>query len=144
MKLSEQGINLVKQFEGFSAVPYKDTAGKPTIGYGHLIKPGEKFGAVSPNEAKGLLEKDVFVAEDVINRSVRATLNQNQFDALVSFVYNLGATNFLKSTLLKKLNIGDFTGAAKEFERWSNVDGKPSKGILNRRLKEKELFLTAV
>jgi GH24 family phage-related lysozyme (muramidase) len=140
MKTSAVGIALIKQFEGFSAIPYRDVVGKMTIGFGHLIKPGEVFGAVSSIEATSLLIKDVGFAEDCINKNVTAELDQNQFDALCSFVYNLGCANFLSSTLLKYVNLYNFELAAAEFGRWNHAGGKSIAGLTRRRAAEAALF----
>jgi lysozyme len=147
MKTSAAGINFIKLFEGYSATPYKDTAGKPTIGYGHLIKPGEVFGAVSNSQATALLAADLESAEDAVTRLVKVTLTQTQFDACVSWVYNLGETNFKTSTLLADINQGaDNIGIYPQFLRWCNqtVDGKLQKvmGLYYRRLAEATLFKT--
>lgn len=149
MKTSENGIKFLKDREGFRATPYKDTGGKLTIGFGHLVKPGEVFGALSSVEATALLERDVAIAETCINNFVREPLNQNEFDALISFVFNLGCANFKGSTLLKLLNKGDFDAAANEFVKWchvTDVEGVHIRdiGLLNRRNLEKELFLRSM
>lgn len=142
MEVSDKGLSLIKQFEGFSAIPYKDTGGRMTIGFGHLIKKGEVFGAISSVEAASLLMQDVQFAVNCIEDNATAELTQNEFDALVSFVYNLGCANFKSSTLLKYVNLYNMELAAGEFKKWGNVNGKPSKGLLNRRLKEAALFST--
>jgi lysozyme len=147
MKTSAAGVNFIKTFEGYSATPYKDSAGKPTIGYGHLIKPGEVFGAVSNSQATTLLATDLGFAEDAVNRLVTVTLTQPQFDACVSWVYNLGATAFGNSTLLADINQGtDNIGIYPQFLRWCNqtVNGVLEKvvGLYYRRLAEATLFKT--
>lgn len=147
MKTSAAGINFIKMFEGYSATPYKDSAGKPTIGYGHLIKSGEVFGAVSNAQATSLLAEDVGFAEEAVNTSVKVSLTQPQFDALVSWVFNLGAGNFKSSTLLADINKGtDNIGIYPQFLRWCNqtVNGKLEKvvGLYYRRLAEATLFKT--
>ena len=156
MQTSENGIDLIKGFEGFSAVPRPDINGINEIGFGHDIKPGETFTSVDENDATDLLCKDLAYFESIINDNVIAPLNQNQFDALVSFVYNVGPgrggvkDGFLhlrsgaESTMLRKLNAGDYEGAAAQFLNWDNADGVESEGLYNRRTKEMELFLTAV
>ena len=140
MNISKHGLELIKSFEGFRAVPYKDIAGYPTIGFGHKIVAGEVFGAISSLEATNLLEKDVQWAVTIINSAVMVLINQNEFDALCSFTYNVGAHAFATSTLLKLLNEEDFEGAAKEFLKWDRAGGKVSAGLLARRQKEKVLF----
>ena len=143
MKTSSDGLNLIKRFEGYSAIPYKDIAGRLTIGYGHLIKPGEVFGAVSNLDATNLLAGDVSWAEDVVNESVKVELNQAQFDALVDFTYNLGSGNFQKSTLLGYINGGNsMDQITTQFLAWDRAGGQVSQGLLNRRESEAKLYST--
>lgn len=147
MKISENGLNLIKQFEGLSLVPYLCSAGVPTIGWGNTFYENMKKvtmqdEAITRERADSLfnfLVTSNFV--NVVNRLVIVDINQNQFDALVSFVYNLGSGNFEKSTLLKKVNQSDFIGASLEFEKWNKANGKVLNGLTKRRLAEKELFL---
>jgi lysozyme len=140
MKISEAGVEFVKQFEGFSATPYPDPVGKNTIGYGHLIKPGETFDTVTENQAIQLLGQDLLWAESVVNRAVLVTLNQNQFDALVDFVFNVGSANFHNSLMLSNLNQGDFDSAADEFKFWDHSGGVEIEGLERRREAERVLF----
>ena len=143
MITSWDGIKLISKFEGFSATTYKDVGGKPTIGYGHLIKEGEDIQSPIDNvTALSLLQNDVKEAEGFVNEYVTVPLQQYEFDALVSFTYNLGGHNLLESTLLEKLNHRDYQGAANEFPKWDRVNGQVVDGIENRRNKEKDLFLT--
>ncbi len=145
MELSRNGLNLIKTFEGFSSTPYLCPAGKSTIGYGHLIKKGEEFPitGIAEEEAQELLAKDTGYAQSAVCQAVVVPLTQNQYDALVSFTFNLGGTNLLRSTLLRKLNDGDYTGCAPEFLRWDRVNGIIVAGLTRRRKAEMELFLTA-
>lgn len=106
MFISNKGIEALKQSEKFRAEPYKCPAGKLTIGYGHVISDDESFAAITENEAEEILRKDIEVAERCIWRAVRVPLSQDQFDSLVSFIFNVGCHAFLKSTLLKELNNG--------------------------------------
>ena len=147
MKISNNGLDLIKEFEGFSSTPYLCPAGIPTIGYGSTYyedgtKVTLKDKAITEQRATELLE---FIANKTfsenINKVVKAPLNQNQFDALVSFAYNIGNKNFNWSTLLKKLNLSDYEGASSEFLRWNQANGKILNGLVSRRQKEKELFL---
>lgn len=142
MKISKEGLNLIKKFEGFSAVPYDDIAGYPTIGYGHKIVAGEVFTSVTEEEAVNLLEKDCTWAVTIINSSVTVMLDQHQFDALCSFTYNVGAHAFATSTLLKRLNEEKYGEAANEFLKWCHAGGKRSEGLFKRRKQEREYFLT--
>ncbi|CAK0744541.1 lysozyme [Gammaproteobacteria bacterium] len=141
LKISQAGIELVKQFEGLRLKVYKDAAGLPTIGYGHLIKPGEKFAAgITEKQAELMLVGDLVSAQEAVRKWVNVALTQGQFDALVSLVFNFGAGNFRKSTLLKKLNAGDFAGVADEFLRWNKAGGKVAEGLRRRRMAEKSMF----
>jgi lysozyme len=142
MKTSQKGTDLIKQFEGTVLKVYKDAVGLPTIGIGHLIKHNESFTTITQQQAEELLAKDLVQFEVGVTKAVRVTLNQNQFDALVSFSFNLGLGNLNSSTLLRKLNAGDYQGAASEFERWNKAGGKILTGLTRRRLAEKGLFLS--
>lgn len=140
MKASQKAIDLIKEFEGFEPRPYDDAVGIKTIGYGHVIRPGESFTGLTESEATSLLCKDLEKAENAILGYVERPLSQGQFDALCSFVFNLGSGNFSKSTLLRKINAGDFAGAADEFKRWDKAGGKVLAGLTRRRLAEAEIF----
>ncbi|MRT06985.1 glycoside hydrolase family protein [Pantoea agglomerans] len=141
MKVSNNGINLIKRFEGLELKSYKDSVGILTIGYGHThaVKAG---GVITGEQADAFLREDLQVAELTVNTNVKVNLTQGQFDALVSFVFNLGSGNFVKSTLIKKLNAGDYAGAADEFSKWVNAGGKKLPGLVKRRAAEREVFLT--
>ena len=141
--ISEQGLALLKQFEGFSACAYVCPAGKNTIGYGHVIGEGEDFdGGVTEEEAEIILRQDVGSVERMVCQQVETVLSQSQFDAVVCLVYNIGCYAFEKSSLLKFLRQGDFADAAGQFERWSFADGKKLPGLLQRRSMERSLFLS--
>jgi len=140
MKTSNSGIELIKRSEGFRPTVYKDIAGLRTIGYGHLMLPTDKMERLTQEEGIVLLQKDLGNAEGCVNRLVIVEINQNQFDALVSFVFNLGCGAFSKSTLLRKINEGKNVDAAKEFLKWVYAGGKKSAGLLNRRIEESKLF----
>lgn len=140
MKISQKGIDLLKEFEGFEAKPYLCSAGKKTIGYGHVILVGENFDSVSIERAEALLRKDVEIAEKAINLNVDVKISQYQFDAIACFVFNVGVGAFIKSTLREKLNMGDYKGASEQFLRWDKVNGKSVAGLLIRRKKERALF----
>lgn len=147
MRTSERGIELIKQFEGFSPTVYVCPAGKKTVGYGHVVRKNETFdNPLTESEATQLLIEDLSRRyEPPVLAMVEVALSQNQFDALVSFVYNVGAANFESSTLLRKLNHDDYTGAADEFLRWTKatVGGvkKELAGLVRRRNAERDLFL---
>ena len=143
MKTSPQGIEQIKVFEGFRSMPYLDTANKLTVGYGHLMVPGDGVVEGSPitmGQATSLLAKDLETAENCIN-SANLQLKQNEFDACVSFTYNLGVGSFQRSTLLKLLKMGQMEGAANEFPKWSMVAGEHSQSLLKRRVAEQDCFL---
>jgi lysozyme len=145
MKTSNKGIELIKQFEGLRLKAYKDQKGVWTIGYGHTggVKSGD---VITEQEAEKLLENDLKTAENAVNEQ-NLSLSQNQFDALVSFVYNVGTRNFRTSTLLKKakVNANDPTIRA-EFPRWNKIEKNgvyiPDRGLTRRRKKEAELYFT--
>ena len=140
MKTSNNGINLIKEFEGCKLSSYKCPAGVWTIGYGHTknVKQGMK---ITNEHATNLLKDDLKTYEGYVNKYVKVKLNQNQFDALVSFTFNCGGGALKSSTLLKKLNKGDYTGAANELLRWNKANGKILAGLTRRRQAEKALFL---
>lgn len=141
MKISQDGLNLIKEFEGFSADAYLCPAGVWTIGYGHIgnVEEGQ---TVTEEEAEELLRHDVAFAEDAVTDYVEGDLTQGQFDALVCFVYNIGAGAFRTSTLLYLLNQGNSEGAAEQFLRWNKAGGKVLAGLTRRRKAERELFLS--
>ncbi|TCB77424.1 lysozyme [Acinetobacter sp. ANC 4173] len=145
MKTSNDGVELIKGFEGLRLSAYDDGVGVWTIGFGTIkypngvrVKRGEKCTKV---QAEQYLRNDLITFENAVNQLVKAPLNQNQFDALVSFTYNLGETNLRSSTLLKKLNAKDYKGAAAEFLKWNKAGGKVMSGLVKRRETEMELFL---
>lgn len=139
MKTSKAGIDLIKSFEGCRLVAYKCPAGVWTIGYGHTfgVRAGQK---ITQKQAEDFLKSDLQVYEKGVEKAVRVKLNQNQFDALVSFSYNCGLGALRSSTLLKKLNKGDYKGASAEFPRWNKANGRILAGLKRRRKEEKALF----
>lgn len=143
VKLSQSGLDLIKQFEGFSATPYTDASGH-SIGFGHFIRPGESFTSVTPVQAEALLAADTAIADAAVSRLVRVALSQNQHNALVSLVFNIGVGAFENSTLLRRLNSGDYRGAADEFRRWIYSGGVIDHALVDRRAVERELFLRDV
>ena len=147
MKTSNKGKAIIKQYEGFRAKPYLCPAGVPTIGYGATYyadgrKVTLKDAPISEADADNLLDKMLGKYEDAVNRYVQVPITQNQFDALVSFCYNLGQEALRKSTLLKKLNNKDYKGAADAFLNWVYASGKKLQGLVNRRTDEHKLFLS--
>lgn len=148
MRISEKGLNLIKKYEGFSSKPYMCPANVPTIGYGSTYYPNETKvkmidDKISEEEATQLLE---YIAQkdfgSAVNKFVIVDLTQNQFDALVSFAYNIGRTAFENSTLLKLLNRGEYEAAADQFEKWNKSGGRVLNGLTKRRFDEQKLFLS--
>jgi len=144
VEINQAGLDLIESFEGFSPVPYRDGAGNLTIGFGHLILPGETFTSLTREAALHLLYLDAQVAVNAVNNEVEVPLTQDQFNALVDFTYNLGVGAFESSTLLKLLNEGNYVAAADQFPLWDHAGGVVEPGLLVRREKEKALFLTGV
>lgn len=141
MRISQSGIDLIKEFEGCVLYVYKDAVGLPTIGIGHLIKSGEKFTTITMQEAEDLLRSDIKIFEDALNKSIKVPVTQNQFDAMLSLAFNIGYGAFNKSTLLKKVNANDFSGAANEFRKWNKAGGRVLPGLIRRRTAEQKLFM---
>ncbi|EMO7791358.1 lysozyme [Citrobacter freundii] len=149
MRISEKGVALIKQFEGCRLTAYPDpgTGGAPwTIGYGwtHPVdgKPVKPGMTIDQDTADRLLKTGLVSYENDVLKLVRVKLTQGQFDALVSFAYNVGSRALSTSTLLKKLNAGDIKGAADEFLRWNKAGGKVMPGLTNRRKAERDVFLS--
>lgn len=145
MQISNTGISLIKQFEGCRLTAYKDSVGVLTIGYG-WTQPVDGRAiylgmTIDQPTADRLLRTGVVQFEQAVNQLVKVKITQGQFDALVSFAYNLGTRALSTSTLLKKLNAGDYKGAANEFPRWNKAAGKVMNGLVARRAAERELFL---
>lgn len=136
-----QNKQAIKTAEGLRLTAYKDGGGVWTIGYGHTGADVREGLTISLPEAERILTHDLRVAEGHVNSAVQVKLTQNQFDALVSFVYNVGGGAFKTSTLLKLLNTGDYEGAANQLLRWNKDNGKTIQGLTNRRHEERELFL---
>lgn len=133
---------LVRQFEGCELVPYEDVAGKWTVGFGHRCGPAEsRDEPITEDRAMQLLDADLDIANGCVNALVRVPLNDNQRIALISFVFNLGCGRLRNSTLLRKLNDGDYDGAATEFLRWAMAGGEPVRGLMRRRAAEQQLFM---
>ncbi|MEP8955170.1 lysozyme [Enterobacter hormaechei] len=146
MQTSEKGIALIKQFEGCKLTAYQDSVGVWTIGYGWTQpvdgKPIRAGMTIKQETAERLLKNGLVSYESDVSRLVKVGVNQGQFDALVSFTYNLGARSLSTSTLLRKLNAGDYAGAADEFMRWNKAGGKVLNGLTRRREAERALFLS--
>ncbi|MCR4530830.1 lysozyme [Acinetobacter venetianus] len=142
---SQVGINLIVSFEDLKLDAYDDGVGVWTIGYGTTVYPNglkvKQGDTCTLGQAKEYFAHDLNRFEKAVNQSVKVSINQNQFDALVSLTYNIGQTAFSKSTLLKKLNAKDYQGAADQFLVWIRGGGKVLKGLERRRAAERALFL---
>ena len=140
MHISDEGLDLIKHFEGCELEAYKCPAGVWTIGYGHTkdVEEGDKW---SQDKADFMLFRELEEEyEQYVNDYVHVDLNQNQFDALVSWTYNLGPANLKKSTLLKVLNNGNFHEVPTQIKRWNKANGKVLQGLVRRREAEALLF----
>jgi lysozyme len=160
IKISDRGLAIVKAFEGYgkalpdgSCMAYQDVFKDPKTGRKHVDIPtigygctrGVKMGMIwTQAEAEAALRRELESDEATVARMVTVELNQNEADALISLVYNIGAGHFQDSTLLRKLNRGDRAGAAKEFDRWNKAGGIVLKGLQSRRSREKALFLEPI
>ena len=148
MAVSLFGVDLICDFEGKRLVAYDDGVGVWTIGFGTTIYPNgikvKKGDTCTEAQAKSYMAHDLKKFEQAVNGAVNIPLNQNQFDALVSLAYNIGTGAFNKSTLVKKLNAGDIRGAADQFDVWINAGGKRMQGLVNRRAREKALYLACL
>lgn len=141
MSLSGSGLDAIAQREGFSSYRYKDADGY-SIGFGHFIQVGEFFSEpISRVEALQLLSSDAAIAESAVRAYVKVPISRVQFDALVSFVYNVGSGAFKNSTLLRLLNQGDTSGAARQFPNWNKSQGVVIPALIARRTAEQQQFL---
>ena len=141
MEISQVGIELIKQFEGCRLKAYKDAVGVWTIGYGHTVDVKEGI-EISQHQADTMLASDLGKYGNYINEYVTVALNSNQFDALTSWVYNLGPGNLRSSTMLKVLNEGSYNDVPFQIERWNKAGGQVLNGLVRRREAEAELFAT--
>lgn len=137
----EKAKALIKEFEGLRLNAYRCPAGVFTIGYGHTSRVKEGM-SITEEEANALLDQDISIAAEQVKSAVKVELNTNQLDALIDFVFNLGIGNLRSSTLLKKLNAEDYSGAAEEFGKWIYSGKTILPGLVRRREIEKQLFLS--
>lgn len=146
MNISQSGINLIKSFEGLRLKAYKPVSNEEfyTIGYGHYGADVRYNAEIDEKEAEEILKIDIRKFVDGVERYIIVKVNQNQFDALVSFAYNVGLGAFRTSTLLEYVNKGQFNEAAEQFPLWIHSGGKVLNGLIKRRQKEKALFLKPV
>jgi GH24 family phage-related lysozyme (muramidase) len=143
LRISSEGLELIRHFEGFGGRPYYDAVGLLTIGYGHRIRPEEEerfASGIDVDAATTLLEADVAIAERAVTQLIRVTLIQPQFDALVSFTYNLGAGVLQRSTLRQVINRGEYKEAPHQFLRYVWAGGRKLPGLLRRRQAEAALY----
>lgn len=143
MELSSRGLELIQRYEGLRLQAYHDAVGIPTIGYGSTrgVQMGDE---ITETQALELLEADCERFEDAVRELVDVSLNQHQFDALVSFAFNVGRGAFARSTLLRLLNAGNYRGAANQFRRWVYAGEQKLAGLVKRREAERALFLEPV
>ena len=145
MHVSPSGVDLICNFEGLRLKAYDDGVGVWTIGFGTTKYPNgirvKKGDTCTLDQAKAYMQNDLKSFEQTVNNTVKVPLNQNQFDALVSLAYNIGSTAFKNSTLVKRLNEGNYNAAANQFNVWVNAGGKRMQGLVNRRAAESTLFL---
>jgi lysozyme len=142
--ITQDGINLIKRFEGFEPEIYLDAAGFPTIGYGHLLRQGEAEifkNGISPEAGEALLIKDVLSAEQAVLRLIRVSLTDGQFDALVSFTFNLGSGALQRSTLRRKVNRKEHDEVPEQFMRWVWAGGRRLRGLVRRREEERNQYM---
>lgn len=145
--MPKAAIELIKKYEGLRLDVYLDSAGHKTIGYGHKLLPVETYSRITVDQAESLLKADMARIWNAIASGIKRTLTDNQKAAVLSLAFNIGASAFLNSTMLKKLNEGDTAGAAAEFDRWKfitvNGQKQESKGLATRRASEKQIFMVA-
>ena len=154
MQMSQHGLSLLEQWEGFKLQVYRDSAGLPTIGVGHLLTrseltsgkiiingvPVKYANGLTQQQVNDLLAQDVRPTEQAVNDCVKVALNQNQFDALASFTFNVGIAAFRGSTLLRLLNQGQYNQVPTQLLRWTRAGGQVVPGLLNRRQNEIKLW----
>ena len=145
MRCNDEGIAIIKKYEGCSLRCYLDPIGIPTIGYGSIWgldhnRLVSSHRNITENEAEHLLKRELLTTENAVARLVKSPLTQNQFSAVCCLVYNVGSGKFRSSTIRMKLNRKDFIGASNEFWKWRRAGGKILRGLVRRRAEEKELF----
>jgi len=139
MNISKEGLALIKRFEGCELKAYRCPANVLTIGYGHTKNVTENM-EITQQEANDMLDEELIEYCEYIDKMVKVSLNQNQFDALVAWIYNLGPTNFRNSTLLTVLNQERYSDVPEQIKRWNKADGKILDGLIKRREAEALLF----
>lgn len=143
MRTSSNGVDFIKKHEALRLKAYKCPGGKWTIGWGHTgdVKEGD---CINEHQAEAILDVDIDTCERALAKLLDVPVTQSQYDALISFVFNLGEAALARSTLLKKLNAGDERGAAAEFMKWRYAAGKVMPGLVKRRAEERTMFLSEV
>ena len=144
MKTSLTGIKAIEAHKGVRLQAYICPAGVLTIGAGHTGPDVHAGMTITEEQAEELLAKDLESAERSVNSAVKVLITQTQFDALVSFVFNVGAGAFASSTLLRLLNAGDYKGAAAQFDRWNKGPSGPLPGLTKRRAAERKMFESGI
>jgi len=139
MKTNKLGIDMIKRFEGLRLEAYKDVGGVLTIGYGHTDLSIKETDKITQARADIFLQKDINNAERIVSKYIKSDINENQFSALVCFVFNIGEGNFRDSTMCKRINASD-PKASEEFLRWVKVKGQQVQGLVYRRIAEKALY----
>ena len=139
-RYSDAGLAMTKEFEGLRLNAYQDCVGVWTVGYGHTGADVHAARVVTEAEAEALLLADMEAAVACVNRVVSVVVTQGQFDALADFCFNLGGRALCESTLLRRVNAGDFDGAAEQFGMWCHAGGKVQPGLVKRRRAEAEMF----
>lgn len=156
MRISQIGLDLIREFEQCRLTIYHDQAGYPTIGWGHKLTPSESSSgkiqignvrvyckpSLTQDQADALFRQDLYSYESTVNGTVSVDLMQNQFDALISLCFNIGSNAFANSTLLRRLNQKQFDKIPEQFRRWKYAGGQVSNGLINRREAEVNLWLS--
>lgn len=145
MKVNQEGLDIIKHFEGYSSTVYADPIGIPTIGFGSIWdKEGNRLtmdhGPITEQEGEFLLVRELKHVESAIARLIRVELTENQFSAIASLTFNIGSGRLKSSTLRAKINREDYSGASAEFPKWRRAGGRILKGLVRRRKAERELF----
>ena len=145
MKVNQEGLDIIKHFEGYSSTVYADPIGIPTIGFGSIWdKEGNRLTMdhepITEQEGEFLLVRELKHVESAIARLIRVELTENQFSAIASLTFNIGCGRLKSSTLRAKINRGDYSGASAEFPKWRRAGGRILKGLVRRRKAERELF----
>ena len=145
LRVSSEGLGLIRRFEGFRSLPYADVAGLATIGYGHRLNAEQKVqyaGGIDEAAAGAWLAQDVALAEQAVGRLICVPLTQGQFDALVSFTYNLGAAVLQRSTLRRVVNREEHAEVPQQFRRYVYAGGRKWPGLIRRRAAEAALYMS--